>query len=87
MDRKADFEIRALELHSLYALDYAWIHKCLDYMTALGLNTLILHRNDIVEATVYPGALFGYEEKEGKGKPKNMIPWDKLAEFFKTNLK
>ena len=65
MDRKADFEIRALELHSLYALDYAWIHKCLDYMTALGLNALILHRNDIVEATVYPGALFGYEGKEG----------------------
>jgi len=29
----------------------------------------------------------GYEEKEGKGQPKNMIPWDKLEEFFKTNLK
>ena len=28
----------------------------------------------------------GYEEKEGKGQPKNMIPWDKLEEFFKTNL-
>ena len=22
-----------------------------------------------------------------KGEPKNMIPWDKLEEFFKTNLK
>ena len=29
----------------------------------------------------------GYTELVGKGKPKNMIPWDKLAEFFKTNLK
>ena len=29
----------------------------------------------------------GYEEKAGQGQPKNMIPWDKLAEFFKTYLK
>ena len=29
----------------------------------------------------------GYEEKEGKGQPKNMIPWDTLAEFFTKNLK
>lgn len=29
----------------------------------------------------------GYEEKAGKGQPKNMIPWDTLAEFFKKNLK
>ena len=24
----------------------------------------------------------GYEEKAGKGQPKNLIPWDKLAAFF-----
>ena len=29
----------------------------------------------------------GYEELKGKGQPKNLIPWDKLAEFFKENLK
>ena len=29
----------------------------------------------------------GYTELVGKGEPKNMIPWDKLEEFFKTNLK
>ena len=23
----------------------------------------------------------------GQGQPKNMIPWDKLAEFFKTYLR
>ena len=28
----------------------------------------------------------GYEKKEDKAQPKNMIPWDKLEEFFKTNL-
>ena len=29
----------------------------------------------------------GYTELVGKGEPKNMIPWDKLEEFFKANLK
>ena len=28
----------------------------------------------------------GYTELEGKGKAKQMIPWDKLEGFFKTNL-
>ena len=28
----------------------------------------------------------GYTEKTGKGEPKNLIPWDKLAEFFTQNL-
>lgn len=26
-------------------------------------------------------------KETGKGKPKNMIPWDKLAEFFAQHLK
>ena len=26
-------------------------------------------------------------EAAGQGEPKNMIPWDKLAEFFNKNLK
>ena len=29
----------------------------------------------------------GYTELNGKGEPKNLIPWDKLAEFFAQNLK
>ena len=28
----------------------------------------------------------GYTELVGKGEPKNLIPWDKLAEFFTKNL-
>ncbi len=28
----------------------------------------------------------GYTELCGKGKPKNLIPWDKLADFFASNL-
>ena len=29
----------------------------------------------------------GYKELKGKGEAKNLIPWDKLAGFFKENLK
>ncbi|MBP5393204.1 MAG: alpha/beta hydrolase [Bacteroidaceae bacterium] len=29
----------------------------------------------------------GYEEPEGKGVPKNLIPWDTLADFFNKYLK
>ena len=29
----------------------------------------------------------GYTEPAGQGEPKNLIPWDKLAEFFEKNLK
>ena len=47
-------------------------------------NKQLLIILDASHCDLYDG---GYEEKEGKGKPKNMIPWDKLAEFFKTNLK
>ena len=45
------------------------------------------------ELLIIPGASHcdlydgGYEELQGKGQPKNMIPWDTLAEFFTKNLK
>ena len=29
----------------------------------------------------------GYKELKGKGEAKNLIPWDKLADFFNKNLK
>ncbi len=29
----------------------------------------------------------GYTEPEGKGEPKNLIPWDKLADFFRAAFK
>ena len=48
---------------------------------------------EIQQLLLIPGAslcdLFvgGYTELVGKGEPKNLIPWDKLADFFKENLK
>ena len=45
------------------------------------------------ELLIIPGASHcdlydgGYTEPAGKGESKNLIPWDKLAEFFNKNLK
>lgn len=63
--RAADFEVRGLELHSLYAWDYPWVVRVLDFIEKHGMNTLVLHRNDFVDLIVYPGEYFGYKEQEG----------------------
>lgn len=63
--RRADFSMRALEIHSLYAWDYTRIMQVMDTMTRLGMNTLILHRNDFVDSVTYPGKYFGYVPREG----------------------
>ena len=47
-------------------------------------NKQLLIIPDASHCDLYDG---GYEEKAGKGEPKNMIPWDTLAEFFTKNLK
>ena len=47
-------------------------------------NKQLLIIPDASHCDLYDG---GYEEKAGQGQPKNMIPWDTLAEFFKKNLK
>lgn len=45
------------------------------------------------ELLIIPGASHcdlydgGYTEHEGKGEPKNLIPWDRLAAFFTEHLK
>ena len=45
------------------------------------------------ELLIIPGATHtdlydgGFTEPEGKGESKNLIPWDKLADFFQKNLK
>ncbi len=57
-----DFSVRGLELHSQYAWDYDWIIKCMDFMQGVGLNTLILHRNDFIDLIAYPGKYFGCDD-------------------------
>jgi fermentation-respiration switch protein FrsA (DUF1100 family) len=47
-------------------------------------NKELLIIPDASHCDLYDG---GYTEPAGQGQPKNMIPWDKLAEFFNKNLK
>ena len=48
---------------------------------------------DNKELLIIPGATHcdlydgGFTKLEGKGESKNLIPWDRLADFFKKNLK
>lgn len=58
----ADFGIRAVEVHSSYAWDFRHVMKVLDFAERRDLNTLVLHRNDVVEQVVFPGVQFGVEE-------------------------
>jgi len=46
-------------------------------------NKELLIIPDASHCDLYDG---GYTEAAGKGEPKNMIPWDKLADFFVRNL-
>ncbi len=55
----ADFDLRAIEVHSSYAWDQRWIAKVLDFAARVRLNGLVLHRSDIVDQVVFPGLLFG----------------------------
>ncbi|MDB5856699.1 MAG: hypothetical protein JWQ76_388 [Ramlibacter sp.] len=55
----SEFAVRALEIHSQYAWDYEWVTRALRFMQQRGLNTLVLHRNDLVDLVVYPGKYFG----------------------------
>lgn len=47
-------------------------------------NKELLIIPDASHCDLYDG---GYTELEGKGKSKNLIPWNKLADFFSKNLK
>ena len=47
-------------------------------------NKELLIIPDASHCDLYDG---GYTEPAGQGAPKNLIPWDKLAEFFEKNLK
>lgn len=78
---KYDFNVRAFEIHSLYAWDFEWIIKSMDFMTANGFNTLILHRNDFIDLIVYPGKYFGCKKNHY-----NSI-FERYKEIFRTLYK
>lgn len=53
------FELRALEVHSNLVWNFDHLRRVIDFMKRQELNTLILHRNDLVDLIVYPGVFFG----------------------------
>jgi len=75
------FTTRALELHSLYAWDFEWIMKTMDFIESHGMNTLILHRNDFIDLIVYPGKYFGCPDR----KYDNML--ERYGEIFRKLYK
>ena len=60
----AEFEVRALEIHSQYAWNFEWVSRAIRFMKAHELNTLILHRNDFLELIIYPGKYFGCKKEK-----------------------
>ncbi|MBQ6983940.1 MAG: alpha/beta hydrolase [Paludibacteraceae bacterium] len=79
--------------HSRYfgeaAYHYMMDGKAEGYKTVVAPNLCpenkeLLIIPDASHCDLYDG---GFTEPAGKGEPKNLIPWDKLAEFFNKNLK
>ena len=78
----ADYDIRALEIHSYYAWDFDWIEKCMDFMEQEGFNALVLHRNDFIDLIIYPGKYFGCSENK---KYRNIF--ERYADCFRSLYK
>ena len=91
--RSAVLIMHGEKAHSRYfgeaAYHYMVEGKAEGYKTATAPNPCPENK----ELLIIPGASHcdlydgGFTEPEGKGEPKNLIPWDKLAEFFAKNLK
>ena len=91
--RSAVLVMHGEKAHSRYFGEAAY-----QYMVegkAKGYNTTV-KPNPVPEnkqLLIIPGASHcdlydgGFTEAQGKGEPKNLIPWDTLAEFFTKNLK
>ena len=91
--RSAVLVMHGAEAHSRYFGEAAYHYmvegkaegyKCVGEPNPNPDNKQLLIIPEASHCDLYDG---GYEELRGKGQPKNMIPWDKLAEFFANYLK
>jgi hypothetical protein len=53
------FPLRGLEIHSHRIWDRASIERAVDFMTRLGLNALVFHQTDMIDALLLPDKYFG----------------------------
>lgn len=91
--RSAVLIMHGADAHSRYfgeaAYHYMVDGKADGYKTVVAPNPCpenkeLLIIPDASHCDLYDG---GYTEPAGQGEPKNLIPWDKLTEFFNKNLK
>ena len=91
--RSAVLVMHGEKAHSRYfgeaAYHYMVDGKADGYKTVVAPNPVPENK----QLLIIPGASHcdlydgGWTEPQGHGEPKNLIPWDTLAEFFNTNLK
>jgi len=90
--RSAVLVMHGEKAHSRYFGEAAY-HYMVDGK-AEGYNTIVKPNPnpENKELLIIPGATHcdlydgGYTELKGKGEPKNLIPWDKIADFFTHHL-
>lgn len=91
--RSAVLIVHGSEAHSRYfgenAYEYMLTGKAAGYDAVRKPNPVPGNKELLIiqgasHCDLYDG---GFTEKEGKGEPKNMIPWDKLQNFFTEYLK
>lgn len=52
------FELRGLEIHTSRMWQLQAVERAIDFMSRTGLNALIFHRNDLIDALVFPTRYF-----------------------------
>ena len=59
----ADFEFRGLELHTTRLYQMSHIERAIEFCLKFGLNSLILHQNDIADKFVMPAKYIDYDQQ------------------------
>ena len=78
------FTVRALEMHSGYVWNWDRVRHALDFVERTGMTSLVLHRNDLVDLVVYPGALFGASREASNIFERYREIFPKLYKFTPT---
>ena len=72
---KKGFDFRGLEIHCDRMFDYGQVLRNLDFMERYGLNTLIFHKNELLDMVVFPEKFFSMQ-----------YMWDRFAPRYSRVL-
>ena len=56
------FDIRGVEMHGDRMWSWRWVKRAIDEGASLGLNALVLHKNDLLDMLVFPARYFDVEQ-------------------------